>query len=66
MRMRQVKDVFINDSVEAIWYRNDKEKIKIIKDLEMKRRRGVDVKNIETDEKRSCIIYTYRNTHKFH
>jgi len=58
MIRRPVKEVYINDVWNAIPYKNNKDKIRITKELEASRhRRGI--KFIEDDD-RGNIIYSHR------
>lgn len=52
---------FINDSVIAIPYFSDKNRMSIIADLENKKRRGFIIKGIGWDEERQCITYSEPN-----
>lgn len=59
MLRRPVNDTIPNDVWNAIPYRNDKEKIRITKELERNRqRRGI--RFIEIDDRNNNIIYSHR------
>lgn len=58
MRMRQTKEIFINDVWCSQSYKNDKERIRIVTDL--KRRQNIlGIRQIEVDEKRGIILYSH-------
>lgn len=64
MRMREAKPTFVNDVVCTLFYKNDKERIKIVTDLKRKqdiqRRQNISgIKQIEVDEKRGIILYSH-------
>ena len=61
-----IAQVYINDICNAIPYYDFKSKMKIISDLEDKKRKGHIIRGIEVDDVIQCIIYTEPNYEKIY
>lgn len=59
--MKYMSNMYVNDIVVAIYYKSEKERIAMIKNIEKQMEKDRTIRGIEVDDKKSCISYVYGN-----